>query len=380
MACVAIITFFITTNLSLKKFNKNISNIRATAARFADFDEVYKLVKDNFYIDSDTRNSVSNGISGYIAGLNDKYSVYYTQKQLEEANDAMKSSLTGIGVSVKEENGYIKIIEVLTDTLAQEALKVGDVIVKVAGVDVKDTGYKEALNQIRVGLYDGIEMTVRRNGLDEVRKFTNRTLENTSLVTGETISGDVYYIKINHFDNGSFEQFKEVFAKCNTPKLIIDVRNNTGGLISECEKMLALLLPKGEFAKATYRDGREETIVKSENNLAFTGNIILLVNGTTASSAELFTATLKDEAMATTIGVRTFGKGIMQQTFMPKSGGSLTLTVATIRTNKNPSWHGIGLLPDVEVALSSDLGINLGADVVEEDKQLNKALEIYKNS
>jgi carboxyl-terminal processing protease len=301
--------------------------------------------------------------------------------------DAAKGSISGIGISVKEDTdtGYIKIIEVMDDTFASGTLKVGDLIVEVDGQDVltfateTTSTYSEALRQIRVRLYDGVELTVRRNNTDEKFLFTNRVVDDTNLLTGEVISGNIGYIKLNRFEGGIAISLPSILKNLGDVKgYVIDIRNNSGGYISEAESFADCFLGEGDYAQANYRDGHSEIIIHGNTSSEdmIDKPIIILVNGHTASSAELFASVMKDYRDAKLVGVKTFGKGIMQEHFNPDGGGSLQLTVATIHSLKSSSYHGLGLLPDYEISLPSDLGIAVDPGVTEEDTQLQKAIEL----
>ncbi|MDR0919858.1 MAG: PDZ domain-containing protein [Oscillospiraceae bacterium] len=373
IAIAVTITFLLTSSFSLQKFNDEYSGVKATATRFKSIEELNELISKNYYSELDRKtldSLLDNAMIGYVSGIGDKYSVYYSQAQLNQTTDPLKNSITGIGIDVKEdETGYIKILQITSDTPAQELLKVDDIIVKIDDEDILDIGYANALKQIRLKLYDGVELTVRRNGIDEKHTFANKNFEQ-GLVSGEMLHNNLAYIKIVRFDSGAAELFKTTLNQMqddNAKGLVIDLRGNGGGLISETEKMLDWLLPQGEFAKATFNDNHEEIIVSSDENY-FVLPVVLLTDSGTASSAELFAAVLRDFRSAKLIGERSFGKGIMQKEFSPQSGGLLVLTVATIRSNNSPSWNGLGLLPDYEVINSTEIGA--------EDKQLSKAFEI----
>ncbi|MBP1592113.1 MAG: carboxyl-terminal protease, partial [Oscillospiraceae bacterium] len=188
--------------------------------------------------------------------------------------------------------------------------------------------------------------------------------------TSEMID-NIGLIKISQFNDKTPEQVKSCFDDCvgkGAKGIIFDVRNNGGGLVTAVEKCLNPLLPEGKIAVAIYKDGKEETIVTSdaeETDMPMT----VLMNGNSASGAELFAASLRDFKGAELVGETSFGKGIMQDTFSLSNGSTVVLTVAEYKTTKSECYHGIGLKPDYEV-LPGDGG---------EDVQLSKALEVIKN-
>ena len=158
--------------------------------------------------------------------------------------------------------------------------------------------------------------------------------------------------------------------------MIFDLRDDGGGLVSALEKILDPLLPEGEIAIATYRDGTTKTLVESdatECSLPMT----VIVNGNTASAAELFTASLRDFGKASVVGMQTFGKGIMQVTQSMPSGGALTLTVATYQTTKGECYHKVGIKPD-EIVEAGEDAVDYSDPNSEKDPQLKKAIEMVQ--
>lgn len=380
IAITAAITFILTSSFSLQTFNEKVKDVKEKADKYQRLDELDTFVRDNYYSDIDETKLMDSIMKGYISGLNDPYAKYMTPEEYKDNIASESGTLVGIGITVeKDESGYIKITEIMDDSPAKQfELKTDDIIVSVDGQDVLSLGYVDAINMIKDGAEGTlVSLTVRRNGTDKEYQFTRKSME---LITanGKMLDGDVGYISITKFINKTPEQFIKVLNDLTAQGakgFIFDVRNNPGGLVDSVGRCLDPLLPEGDIAIATYRDGHTEVICHSDSeqlDLPF----VILVNGTTASSAELFSAALRDFTDAKLVGVKTFGKGIMQSTSALDSGGAATVTVATYQTTKSDCYHGIGLYPDYEIALPSDTGVSVQDGAVEEDTQQQKALEL----
>jgi carboxyl-terminal processing protease len=252
--------------------------------------------------------------------------------------------------------------------VSDSGLAEGDIITKVNGKDVLTEGFDNSINEIRGQSGTDVTITIRRDGVDTDMTFTRRSVEVTT-VTGELLDGNIGYIKITSFKQNTSEQFIEQLNKLNdegAQAFIFDVRDNGGGLVSALESCLDPLLPEGVVATAEYKDGHSETLVYSDD-AELDVPMIVLVNGNTASAAELFAASLKDFGKAELVGEQTFGKGIMQVTSTFEDGSAVVLTVAEYKTVYSECYNGVGLTPDyiVEADAESD-----------DDAQYNKAIEL----
>lgn len=322
-------------------------NLQEKYHRLADLDS---FVQENYYTEYDNDELMNTMLKGYIAGLGDRYSQYLTPEEYSALKTREAGKTVGIGVTVTQnEEGYPLIIEVQENSPAENAgLKPEDVILAVDGEDILTMDYEEAINRIKGEENTAVILTVRHDG--EEKEFSI-IRESFDLRTsgGEMLDGHIGYIYITNFRENTADQFltalNDLIAQ-GADALIFDVRNDGGGLLSSLEKMLDPLLPEGEIATATYHGDKTETVLKSdaeELNLP----IAILVNGNTASAAELFSASLRDFKQAKLVGTQTFGKGIMQVTTPMQDGGGLTLTVATYQTTKSECYHGVGLTPDI---------------------------------
>lgn len=378
-ALAAAMTFIITLFFSLRHFNDQVRSVKEKAAKYERLEAVDSYVRQNFYTDLDEEAIMDGILKGYMSGLHDKYSHYMTAEEYKELQQTESGKFVGIGVTVTvDEDGYIHILEVEKNSPAETSgLQPDDRVVAIEGEDVLAIGYAEAINRVKGEEGTTLSITVRRDEQEQDYSIVRKTFEVTT-VEGRLFGGGIGYISISNFRENTPEQFRQVMEDLianGAESMIFDVRDNGGGLLRSLEEMLDPMLPEGVIAVATYQDGSTETAVYSDA-AEMDIPMVVLVNENSASAAELFAASLKDFDKATLVGTTTFGKGIMQVTTPLKDGGGLTLTIATYQTTRSDCYHGVGVVPDIEVAASEDTDID-DADP-ETDPQLAKAIEILK--
>ena len=366
VACTAMLTFSATYSAMKYSDMKKLKEFQLLA-------EAENIIAKHFYYDaSDSEKLIDSAVGGYVSALEDPYSRYQSIKQTEERNESHTGLKTGVGITVLgREDGYMEVVEVNSKTPAEKAgMQAGDIIRKLDGSDVKDMGYEEAVNYIKTGEVDSVvKITVERDG--NIIDFDIKREKIDIITATSEMIDDIGVIKISQFNDKTPEQVKNCFDDCKAKGakgIIFDVRNNGGGLVTAVEECLDPLLPEGKIAVAIYKDGKEETIVSSdaeETDMPMT----VLMNGNSASGAELFAASLRDFKGAELVGETSFGKGIMQDTFSLSNGSTVVLTVAEYKTTKSDCYHGVGLIPDYEVFPAEGV----------EDAQLDKALEVIKS-
>ncbi len=366
VACTAMLTFSATYSAMKYSDMKKLKEFQLLA-------EAENIIAKHFYYDaSDSEKLIDSAVGGYVSALEDPYSRYQSIKQTEERNESHSGLKTGVGITVlNREDGYMEVVEVNSKTPAEKAgMQAGDIIKKLDGSNVKDMGYEEAVNYIKTGEVDSVvKITVERDG--NIIDFDIKREKIDIITATSEMIDNIGVIKISQFNDKTPEQVKNCFDDCKekgAKGIIFDVRNNGGGLVTAVEECLDPLLPEGKIAVAIYKDGKEETIVSSdaeETDMPMT----VLMNGNSASGAELFAASLRDFKGAELVGETSFGKGIMQDTFSLSNGSTVVLTVAEYKTTKSDCYHGVGLIPDYEVFPAEGV----------EDAQLDKALEVIKS-
>ena len=342
-----------------------------------DYLEAKNIIEKYFYKDAADTEYLSTALKGMAVGLDDPYAAYMTPKELNEQIISNRGSLVGIGVSVtQDKNGDYVIAEVNEESPAHDAdLQVGDVIVSVSGVKVNNMDFEKLIEYIRGEDNTEFEMTISRDGVEIEKELLRKVIESVT-VEYTPLQNKIGYIKIKNFKEVTAKQFLEAMKQAIEDKsegIIFDVRDNGGGMVNTCEKCLDPLLPEGDIAVAEFRDGSVKTICRSDS-MEIQMPMTVIVNGNSASAAELFAAALRDFGKAQLVGEKTFGKGIMQDTFTMSNGGAMKLTVAKYRTSKSECYHEIGLTPDYEVKLPE--GVDISTPDITKDPQLKKAIDL----
>lgn len=346
------VTFILTSFFSLQSFNKKVVDVNEKAQRYSSLESIDSFVRENYYGEIDEGDLASGILKGYVSGLDDKYSRYLTEEEYLNEKNEDAGQLVGLGLTLSEdESGYIRIESILEDSpLFSSPLKAGDIITFVDGADVLQVGFNDAVDAMRGAEGSEITLTVRQGGVDKDYKFTRQSID-VKTVSGEMLDGFVGYIRITGFKQNTPQQFVETLEHLNAngaKSFVFDLRDNTGGLVNSLEECLDPLLPEGVIATAEYKDGHTETIVYSDAS-ELNVPMIVLVNENTASAAELFAAALRDYGKAQLVGVRTYGKGVMQSTTEFSDGGAIVLTIAKYKTSVSECYDKIGLTPEYQV-------------------------------
>lgn len=382
VAIAAAITLIITMSFTLESFNGKISGVKELEENYKKLAEIDSRVRTNYNgtIDED---AIQDAIAqGYMAGLDDKYARYYSAEEYAAERLAGEGKLVGIGITVsKEESGYIQITAINDKSPALEAgLEVDDIIVKVDGEDVLKLGYDGAVSGIRGEEGEKVSITVRRGGEDINYELTRKSIDIISVT--QRVIDDIGYIRISEFNSTTLEQFNDALKSVmddNVTSIVFDVRNNGGGSVNSVVGVLDRILPEGDIAYAIYKSGEEEVLGTSDAD-HIKLPMVVIVNENTASAAELFAAAIRDYDKGKLIGVTTYGKGVMQNTYTLQDGSAITLTTAFYYPPSKNNYDGEGLKPDYEQDLNPELVPKIGTLSDEEDTQLKKAIEVISAS
>lgn len=356
--------------------------LKATQAALGDcerLENLQQVVESDYYDKVDMETLMDGALKGYVGALEDPYSGYLTPGEYQQwqSNEAGVSVGIGVTVTLTEDGSGLQVVSVEDSSPAKIAgLQVDDVITGVDGKTVVDLGYQEAVNHVRGEAGTSVELTVQR-GETEWKKTVQRQEIEVISAYGVMLENQIGYIRIASFKENTVEQFQTALQnllKNGAKALVFDVREDGGGLVAALEKVIDPLLPEGDIATATYNNGETKLLVHSDAN-ELQLPMMVLVNGNTASAAELFTASLKDFGKAEVIGEQTFGKGIMQNTVEMKDGGAVTLTVATYQTTRGECYHGVGITPDVVIKEDYET-IDFNHPDPDHDVQLKQAMEL----
>ncbi len=339
-----------------------------------------KIKKDYLYevSDEDLRDGE---LKGMVAALKDPYSEYLTEEDLKEMNQETSGSFYGIGFTVyKNENNQIEVVSPIKDTPADRAgIKSKDIVVKVNGKNYTGDEMKEAIKVIKGEKGSTVHLTIYR---PSTKKTLEMDVERAEIKIETVISHKIEnlgYIGIIQFNDHTDEEFKthlDELQKQNVKGLIIDLRGNPGGTVSSVVKIADMLLPEGTIVSAKDKNHKIVFEYKSDKD-QYDKPIVVLINEGSASASEILSGAIKDFNRGKLVGVKSFGKGIVQTVFPFQDGTGVKLTTSEYFTPSGENIHNIGIKPDFEVKLKDDVK-GIGYEYLKEDTQLQKAIEVLK--
>lgn len=342
---------------------------------------VYNLIVNRYYGDIDKKELTSAAIKGMMNYLSDDYSVYFTEEEKQSFNERLNGVYTGLGVEItNDSSNNAMVVTVFDDSSAKEAgIKPGDIIAKINGESVLGLGKDEVVKNIKGKNNYSFNMTVLRDGNEiEVKVITKSiTLSSVSSEIIESGNKKIGYIYISIFALNTYDQFKahlESLEKEGIDSLIIDVRDNTGGHLTSVTSILDMFLDKNQVL---YQIKSKDKVKKVYGTTASTRkyDVVVLTNEFSASASEILASALKEAYGAKTVGVKTFGKGTMQNMLDLENGGMIKVTTEVWLTSKGNEINKVGVPVDYEVFLGEDFTSNPSKET---DSQLQKAIEVLK--
>lgn len=347
-----------------------------------DFDkllEVDAYVRANFIGTVDYEKAMQYMLDGYMYALGDKYSVYHTAEEMQELTNESNGDLVGIGVRVMmdDETGGIRILNVMHDSPALETgLQVGDVIVKVGGLEVTADTYNTAVNDVAGEAGTELTVTILRNGETFERTLTRRLVRSEAVFL-EMQDNHTALIRIYEFTGNAADDFiaaMEEAQKAGATGYVFDVRNNPGGDLGVIVRILDYLLPEGPIVRIIDASGEVvHTFTSDESEIQ--APMVVLINENTASAAELFTSALLDYDKCVTVGQTTYGKGVMQNIITLPDGSGIRLTTHYYNPPYSDNYNGVGIPADYELEMASSAIADPALDT-----QLQKALSLLAGS
>ena len=346
--------------------------------------EYLEKMIDQEYLGEVDNDEMAEGVyAGLVYGLGDVYSRYYTADEYAQETASTDGAYAGIGVSIqKNKNGGVQIAECYEGGPGAEAgLQTGDVITAINDTDVTDMELSDVVSMIRENKDKTIVLTVLRENEDSSREISvDVTDVELPSVSGEMIDESTGYIQITQFTGVTPQQYKDTFAELKDKgmeRLVIDLRDNPGGLLTSVCDILREILPEGLIVYTEDKYGnREEETCDGKNKLDMP--LAVLVNENSASASEIFAGAVQDHGVGTIVGTTTYGKGVVQELRQLSDGSAVKLTVSNYYTPNGNSINKVGIKPDVEVKLASVL-LNKDEITHEEDNQLQKALNVIEN-
>ena len=344
---------------------------------------IEETVKDNYTGEIDDQDMEEYMYKGLMASLGDPYSAYYTSEEYEELNAETTGSYQGIGVVMQQDadTGEVKVLRCYEGGPGAEAgLLPEDVLIQVNGENVAGMELSEVVDLVKSSEGSTASLIISREGESDYLEI-NVPLEevNIPVVEYEMLEDNIGYISIYEFTGQAVSQYEEAFEELQSQgmkRMIIDVRNNPGGLLTSVCDLLEDMLPEGLMVYTEDKDGkRQEYTCDGENELEMP--LVVLVNGNSASASEIFAGAIQDYGTGTIVGTTTFGKGVVQSLIPFTDGSAIKTTTAKYYTPSGRCIHGTGIEPDVEVELTE--GLEQKSELTyEEDNQLQTAVETVK--
>lgn len=343
-----------------------------------EFIQVYDNIRENYYGEVDDKKLIDSAISGMVGSLEDPNSTFIDESISDEFNESITGSYVGIGASIQQADDGIKVVEVFKDSPADKAgLKVDDIVVKVNGEDVTKLDVDSIADLVKGEANTTVKITILRKEKEKTLKITRKKieLESVSSKVFEKNDKKIGYIFIESFPSNVYNQFKKELTALENKKidsLIIDVRNNPGGQLSQVKKVLDLFFDKKTVLYQIENKGEAKKYYAT-NNTKRTYPVAVLGDCGSASAAEILISCFKDNYKdATFIGETTYGKGTVQKSIELSTGSSVKYTSQKWLTSKGKWIDGEGIEPDIKVYLNGEY-YEPGN---ENDKQIIKALEI----
>lgn len=376
------VTFSMTMTVSMNMFNNTVSSVKNKERMYNKLSEVDRYVRANEYFDinDDTLNDTI--ASGYMLGISDRYARYYSAKAYSERVGLANGRLMGIGVAVVKDpsSGYARIIRVYDNTPATNVgLEVGGFITAIGDTSTRSMSDTAAMTSALLG-EEGSTVNIKYlTPLREEQSFeiTHANYTTPSISTVRLMDNGVGYLRIDSFTSGTAVEFRNAvnsLTNQGATSLIFDLRDNSGENLNAALVATDYCVPSGLIAQSQGKGGNVADLRMSDEN-EITLPMVCLVNGSTASGAELFANALRKMAGATIVGSTTAGKGVLLSDPQSLSDGSaVVITVGILLDNEGKNWNGTGLTPDVDASLTNDEQSSYYDFTVDNDPQITKAI------
>mgnify|MGYP000863929225 CR=1 FL=1 len=386
-----IITFGLTNVLTLQFNNKVIlpkKEYEELYSTYKDFSKVLyieSIIKENYLRDADESRFLDGQLKGMVQTLEDPYSQYLTADEYAALTEQTSGIFGGIGVIVTPgDDNLITVVSPIEGTPGERAgIKPGDKIIKVNGTEYYAENMDAAVKVMKGKPNTKVTLTIMRRD----KEGNNQTIDmditreeiRLETVKSNIIDDNIGYIKLTSFDELTYDDFvKDLrnLEKSEVEGLIIDLRNNPGGLLNVCANIADEFLGEGDIVYTEDKSGNREYLKskKSKTDLP----LVVLVNGGSASASEILAGAIKDHNRGELIGTTTFGKGVVQRIRGLPDGSGIKLTISEYFTPNGTNIHGIGIEPDIIVELPDDIE-EIGINNLKEDTQLQKAIEVVKS-
>lgn len=327
---------------------------------------------EKYYLFDYEEENIEDGIyKGMMAGLGDVYTGYYTPEEYADFMESTNGNYSGIGAMLQQDytTGIITVVKVFAGSPAEEAgMLADDILYKVKGEEVTGQDLSLVVTDLKGEEGTTVDFSVLR-GTDVIDMTATRRHIEVPTVEWKMLDARIGYIAISEFDDVTDDQFMDALddlQRQGMTDLVIDLRDNGGGLVDVTCAILDRLLPEGMIVYTEDKNGNREEMRSDAENY-YDGGMAVLVNGSSASASEIFAGAIKDYGVGTLVGTQTFGKGIVQNLFPLSDGSAVKITVSRYFTPAGNNIHGVGIEPDIIVEKEKDS---------DQDDQLQKAIEV----
>ena len=380
----ALITSVIVYNYAISgSLVKYINSSSETSDIEKSINKIKKIIDEHYLGDVDESKLKDGALKGYVEAVGDEYTEYYTKEEMDSFEEDTLGNFTGIGIyMVKDtENNVIKVLTPIDGTPAYNAgIQPGDIISKVDGVEYTGEQMTEAANKIKGEVGTTVKLGIIR-GTENLELEIKRENIKINHVESKTLDNNIGYLKLSTFDEGCADEFKQRYDELNANKnikaLVVDLRNNGGGLVEEALNIADYFTDKDSKLLITVDKKEKEEIRKAKQSKYINVPVVVLINENTASASEILAGALRDNGIAKIVGTKSYGKGVIQEVLTLQDGTGIKITTNEYFTPNKTKINKVGIEPDETVNLPETVKNVLTVEE-KDDTQLQKAEEILK--
>lgn len=383
---VALVTFIITSTFIYNRIQGDGRSYKLLTGKnskmYLYIEKVKKLIDEEYLGDINEEKLINGAIKGYVSGLDDEYSEYFTKEEMDEFMTSTIGNYVGIGIYMvkDQEKNEVTVLEAIKGSSAEEAgIKSGDIIKKIDDKEYTGDDFEKIPDIIKGKEGTKVKLEIERDEKTITFEVERRKVDLYPIET-KVIDENIGYISLSSFDDECSKEFLkkyEELEKSNIKSLIIDLRNNGGGIVDEALEIADYILDKDQTILITKNKKGEEQIEKAKSNPKIKLPIIVLTNKNTASASEILAAALRENNKATIVGENTYGKGVIQELITLSTGAGLKITTEEYYTPNRNKINKIGIKPDYEIELPKSTE-NIYEVEQDDDTQLKKAIELLK--
>ena len=381
MVLVAFITFLVTT-IGMNEYFNNKNSKGSTDTIVSEINNFRRII-DKYYLGEVDEEKLKEGaIKGYIEGLEDPYTEYISKEDMQDYLEDTMGNFVGIGIyMVKDtQTNKIMVLSPIKNSPAEKAgIQPGDYIIKINDVEYTGEQMTEASNKIKGEEGSTVKLEILRENETLTYEIKRENIK-VNPVEGKVLENNIGYIAFSSFDQETAEDFKnkyEELSKQGIKSLIVDLRNNGGGIVSVALEIADYFTPKDSVLLYEVDKNNNEEIEKSKNDPIINMPVIILTNENTASSSEILAGALQDLGIAKIVGTKTYGKGVIQEVLSLPDGSGIKITSEKYLTPNKREINKVGIQPDIEVELPETVTNILNVEE-KDDTQLQKAIEMLK--